>query len=163
MKILVALSALQILVLTVLLTRITALEPDVISIKGPAATERASEVVSHTYASPFMDSKLPDYPSESRLRAVIREELQRQLAMVPAAELAPNPALAVANGTPIADAHQVQLVEQELEYYVSLGSISRIEMANLQRQIAGLDDASRKDLLRKLTKALNSRSLDGRL
>ena len=55
------------------------------------------------------------------------------------------------------------VVSQQLDYYVSLGRISEAEMAQLQSDIARLDPDARTDMLRRLTQALNSGMLEGRL
>jgi hypothetical protein len=54
-------------------------------------------------------------------------------------------------------------VSQQLEYYVSIGSISNAEMQRLQMDIAKLDAKGRTEMLRELTRALNSGRLEGQL
>ena len=97
---------------------------------------------------------------ESQLRQIIREELA---------------SVAIESSQPVLqttqpDAQSVQRSTQQLEevdgaisYFVSVGSISEIQMSNLQASIAQLDEENRKLMLKKLMTALNTGLIDGRL
>ena len=52
---------------------------------------------------------------------------------------------------------------QDLDYYVSKGSISEAEMAEFQQKMARLPAEQRAQMRRKLTKAISSGDVEGRL
>ena len=54
-------------------------------------------------------------------------------------------------------------VEQQIEYYSSVGAISTAEMQRLKSEIARLDPDSRIAMMQKLVRALNTGAIDGRL
>jgi hypothetical protein len=56
----------------------------------------------------------------------------------------------------------VEHVSQQIDYFVSVGSITSSEMSRLQSDIARLAGAERERLLRKVVAALNSGQLKGR-
>ena len=58
--------------------------------------------------------------------------------------------------------YQFERVGQQIEYFSSVGHITDTEMGNLQTEIARLDQAGRREMLRKLTQALNSGAIEGR-
>ena len=58
---------------------------------------------------------------------------------------------------------QLQAVEQSLYFYTQVGRISQGEMRQLQSDIAKLRPEDRRDMFRRLAKALNDGTLDGRL
>jgi hypothetical protein len=98
---------------------------------------------------------------EEQIRQVIREELGAYLLDA-----------AVHNGEPVvahttADPGELQsrrdTVSHQIEYYSSVGQISDLEMQNLQTDIANLDAAGRRDMIRKLVQEMNSGRLQGRL
>ena len=67
---------------------------------------------------------------------------------------------------PITDAqrqYQLEVVHQEIEFYINRGKISDLEMQELQGAIAKLDEEGRRAMLGQLVKALNSGELEGRL
>ena len=103
------------------------------------------------------------YPDEDRLRQIIREEL----AALPAGGIGAvkqAEAEVVLSSTDNAEnQYQREQVAQQLNYYTSVGRISDADMQKLQGEIAKLDEASRTEMLRMLTRALNSGQLEGRL
>lgn len=117
---------------------------------GPAATSDVSNGVSTDI-------------DEDRLRQIIREELLVQSGNPSSSQ---PQALRSAASTPVdpveMEARREQL-SQQLEYYVSVGSISDAEMQRLQIDIAKLDAKGRTEMLRELTRALNSGRLEGQL
>ena len=98
----------------------------------------------------------------TQFRTIVQEELQVFLGSVPAPD-AQN--IMAAASTPVDEAerqYQLEQVEQKIEYFESVGSISDTDMQKLQMDIATLDEAGRKKMLRTLTRALNSGRLEGR-
>jgi len=100
---------------------------------------------------------------EALLRQVVREELAAQLA-VTAAPGATRVAVApAAPRDPEKDRRQRERVEQQIEHYRSVGNISDAQMIELQNDIALLDPISRREMLSKLTRAMNADEIDGRM
>ena len=58
---------------------------------------------------------------------------------------------------------EVSAVDQSIEYYVSFGEISPSEMGRLQEKIVRLDENNKKEMFKKLFRALNSGRLKGLL
>ena len=104
-----------------------------------------------------------------QLRGMVREELTAALQSVelgkqPAQRMSSTPAQLTDYQRSDAEyAHEREIAQNEIAYFVSRGSISESEMAGLQIQISKLDQAGRKEMLRELAKALNSGDLEGRL
>ena len=111
-------------------------------------------------ANPLASTVAPAAPSvdEERLRAVIREEL----AQLDVRGDAP-PALAPPPRNASADRQRREVIEQRIEAYGAAGSISDSQMLELQAEIAKLDESSRKQMMSKLVRALNSGDIKGRL
>ena len=96
--------------------------------------------------------------NEQQLRAIIREELARlpsQPGPLPEAPARPR--------DPVVDQQRRNAVAQQIETYQAAGAITDTQMQELQADIAQLDDASRKQMLSKLIRALNSGDIKGRL
>jgi hypothetical protein len=115
----------------------------------------------------------PESPlSEQALRRIVREELadrvdrillEREAAVdteMPT-QARPNTPDALDEPAP-ADPYEVEHVSQQIDYFVSVGSITSSEMSRLQSDIARLAGAERERLLRKVVAALNSGQLKGR-
>lgn len=164
MKILTTLSALQLLLLVILTSRLLDLEAALSSYvdRQASSPHRASPVAAVAQRVGSLDSTGMPVTADV-FRAIVREELAvQQRAMVaceddvrsgPASRPLPDP-----------DApRRLESVRQQLDYHISMGRISDSEMAALQQQIASLDEAGRIEMLRALTRALNSGSLEGRL
>ena len=96
---------------------------------------------------------------EEHLRAIIREELARldTTGDAPTAAGAPQPRNASA------DRQRREVIEQRIDAYSATGSITDAQMTELQAEIAKLDDASRRQMMSKLVRALNSGDIKGRL
>ncbi|MCG8432409.1 MAG: hypothetical protein MJA83_00080 [Gammaproteobacteria bacterium] len=96
---------------------------------------------------------------EKRLRKIIREELAAQSNAGSARDTKAEPFQAYEAK------HEVQreMVDQELEYFRSVGAISDMEMQDLQTEISKLTEADRREMLRKLIKAMNAGEIKGRL
>jgi multidrug resistance efflux pump len=64
---------------------------------------------------------------------------------------------------PSADRQRRESIEQRIEAYSAAGSITDSQMQELQAEIAKLDEASRRQMMSKLVRALNSGDIKGRL
>jgi len=162
MKKLVSVVLLQTVVLLLLLWKITGLEDEITS---AMPGEQESFVTSNrrdVQASGNSDD-VHLFLNEERLRQIIREELHSEFDR----EFEPG---MQSESTPEPDsidrvelAYQKERVAQQLEHHASIGSISEADMQKLQMDIATLDDAGRSEMLRELSRALNSGRLDGQL
>jgi hypothetical protein len=98
---------------------------------------------------------------DARLRRIIREELAGQAnAVAGVGVLTASPAGKVRN--PVEDQFRKERVARQMDYYRRIGAISPAQMQDLQREIAQLDEASRKAALGQLMRSLNSGQIDGR-
>lgn len=152
MKILVATNLLQaagLLLLVVLVLN------DGGSVPASAATTAAP---TYSYAGS------PDAPGpvidEARLRQIVREELIVVLRNQD--EYRMNDA-AARQRSPEENRYQREHVSQQIDYYTSVGEISEQDMHELQRSIAELDNAGRREMLSKLTRAMNTQQIKGQL
>ena len=59
--------------------------------------------------------------------------------------------------------YQRAYVSDQIDYYASVGAISPEQMHELQREIAALDEAGRREMLSKLTRAMNAGRIEGHL
>jgi hypothetical protein len=157
MRTLIALSVLQTI-------GIAALVVHSFGAKHAAGPEQRAPSASAPQISPAKESPTsgdaPSVPSvgEERLRTIVREELariqaQRNASSSPAAQPR-NPSL---------DVQRREAVEQQIETYRGVGAVTDAQMQELQADIAQLDDASRKQMMSKLIRALNSGEIKGRL
>ena len=103
------------------------------------------------------------YVDENQLRQIIREELRAQLDGRSGSAKQMDAVIASDSTDTAENQYQRELVAQQLLYHTSVGSISNVDMQKLQGEIAKLDAASQKEMLGKLTRALNSGELEGRL
>jgi len=162
LKILTILGLVQTSILLLLLGKIMLLEEEA-AVAGRAGQ---STLVNHDLTNSRSQSNSRNtnvYADEDRLRQIIREELAAQ----PGGGFAPaNQVDTVAASNPTNTAEnqrQRELVTQQLEYFSSVGNISNMDMQKLQGEIAKLDNAGRKEMLGKLTRAMNSGQIDGHL
>ena len=96
-----------------------------------------------------------------RLRAILREELAQEHIRPVQEPIQPDP---VHSRTPSpAELQQRDVVAQQIEAYRGTGTITDAQMLELQADIAQLDAASRRQMLSKLTRALNTGEIKGRL
>lgn len=98
--------------------------------------------------------------SAGEMRRIVREEVAALLNSMPAQaqpleEPGPEPVSAAEYE------QRLDLANQQLEYYIREGEISRSEMADLQANIARLDPESRRHMLNLLSRAISSGDLDG--
>jgi hypothetical protein len=116
----------------------------------PASVATAAPAMPGAAPGPGMD--------ELQLRQIIREEL--------AAAGTPGVSTPRAGTPPVSPEEMAQRredVEQKLAQYRSAGRISDAEMSDLQGRIAKLDPASRREMLGRLTRAINAREIEGQL
>jgi len=162
MKILTILGLVQTGILLLLLGKIMLLEDETAAAGHAGQSALVSNGRSNT-RSQNNSRSTNVYADEDRLRQIIREELAAQ----PGGGFAPtNQANVVAASNPTDPAENQrrrELVTQQLEYFSSVGSISNTDMQILQGEIAKLDNAGRKEMLGRITQALNSGQLEGRL
>jgi len=103
-----------------------------------------------------------DPTSEKKLRQIVREEVGSQLKEFGASLTQP---ANIEESEPVSAAeyhYRLEAAMQHLDYYLGEKEISDIDMANLQGEIARLDDEGRRQMLSLLTQALNSGELEGR-
>lgn len=160
-KALIILSLIQTGLLILLYSRTTALESELTAL----SLEALGTTASGSLLSPSVESSLDETRSsidDARLRQIIREELSTITAIASNSGGRAPESVTYDAGTEAERQVQLDQVSQRIEYYSSVGSISEIEMGNLEMEIAKLDAAGRKAMLRKLTQALNSGAIDGR-
>ena len=162
MKALIVLILVQTGVLLLMFGKMVAIEEEI----APAMLDEKNTLLSDKFTNTQSQSYSNDtylYPNEDRLRQIIREELaaQSDRRFGPAEQV---DAVFASSSTDNAEnQYQREQVVQQLNYYASVGSISDGDMQKLQGEIAKLDEASRTEMLRMITRALNSGQLDGRL
>ena len=161
MKTLTILGLVQTALLLFLLGKIVLVDEET----SVAARAEQNTLVSDPFDDASIDSHAAAmyYSDEDQPRKIIREELAAQLGALSESGAQKQSAAVLELEDETAFQYQRELVAQQLEYHTSVGSISDMDMQKLQGQIAKLDKASRTQMLRKLTRALNSGRLEGRL
>ena len=98
--------------------------------------------------------------TETQLRQIIAEEIRSVVGgdPLPTMSNSPDAAIVLAERS-----DQRRQVEEEIEYHISVGTISRADMEALQAKIARLDPTERRSMLNKLVQAMNAGLIDGRL
>jgi hypothetical protein len=161
-KALAVIALIQLAAIILLYNKMAAVENGVAAAISTKQIELQQEYPSQTEASIN-----PDHanvlPVEERLRQIIREELSTLLADLPRRDQTRDAAVATNSTLEAEIESQRKLVSQQLDYYSSVGNISDLEMQQLQMDIAKLDAAGRNEMLRELTRALNTGRLEGRL
>lgn len=161
LKTLTALVVVQLVVLLALFMRVGTLENEVTAARSAPQSLAPTESFNSTPTDRTVT--VTGFPDENRIREIIREELALQLDGL---------GVAAADGErPMTDSaytgaeyeYRRESVAQSVDYYVSAGRITEIEMAGLQQQIAGLSPEDRQAMLRQLVRAMNTGALDGRL
>jgi hypothetical protein len=168
MKFLTVLSVLQLAAITVLSFKLVAVERSI----------DASMLTSSSPADTTLDTRAPAGsaamatpatigPNLEQLRNIVREELATALSTFTPAS--PTHTVTVAHPTDSSSKqapdyqYPLAVVASEIDYHVSQGFISGPAMIDLQKQFATLDQSGRKQMMRKLVKALNSGDLKGQL
>jgi hypothetical protein len=100
---------------------------------------------------------------EARLRQVVREELAALTATTAAAPGAARFAAAPAPRDAEKDRLQRERVAEQIDRYRSVGAITDAQMNELQNDIAQLDPASRREMLGKLSRAMNAQEIQARM
>ena len=159
MKTIIVLSLVQTAVLIILLGKFVLFEQDT----TVAAHIEKDTVASMPLNDPATDRTVVYYMDDDQLRQIIREELGAQLDGRSGPDEETDAFMASNTSDPSAYQYQREQVAQQLEYHTSVGSISDTDMQKLQGDIAKLDAAGRTEMLRRLTRALNTGGLDGRL
>jgi hypothetical protein len=129
--------------------------------RQPAAPEQHppnSSAAPLSPASPASSSGAASSVGEERLRAIVREELARLQSQGNASS-----SVESQPRNPSVDVFQRDAVAQQIEAYRGAGTITDAQMQELQTNIAQLDEASRKQMMSKLIRALNSGEIKGRL
>lgn len=95
--------------------------------------------------------------TESQLRRIIQEEFRSQIEhTVPNGPRQEIQLTAIQEGDDAVMTSRRDFVSGQLDYYSSVGSISSVEMAQLQMGIAELDERARKEMMYRLNRALNT-------
>ena len=162
MRLLAGLSILQILAILYLAHKIVILDPEA---NDATVTRQTGPVIESTDAihSPVESIAVQPYPDEGQFRKIVREELAAQLDLLYMPDRAATPD---DDTDPVLESqrrYQRDLVEQELEHYISQGAISDAEMQGLETEIAKLDKEGQREMLGRLIEAMNSGELEGRL
>jgi hypothetical protein len=158
MKTLITLSVLQTIVLAVLIIQSFGNGPQ--SAPGRLPQNAGAATSPQTmHAAPDSNALFAD---EERLRNIVREELTRLQAQ-PNTPRSASPARRAHAPDEPAHLQQQQLIAQQIETYRAVGSITDEEMHELQVDIAQLDEESRREMMSRLIRALNSGELKGRL
>jgi hypothetical protein len=164
-RVLTALSALQIAVLIVLIFRLVSLEDIIESLEVAALhTTETGATPQPSAANRSRTAPAATSVDEEQLRRIIREEL----ATISMRNSAADPTIDAGSPEQRSDEdidHEERRasVDSKIDHYIAQGAISESEMSDLQQEIAGLDEAGRRQALRKLVKALNSGQLEGHL
>ena len=161
-KVFVILAAVQLVLLGFIATKLISLEQAVenAALIGPQIAQRVTATAGHE----AQDAAVPGpHDWESSLRRVIREEIGsfEQLRGIETGSVVRGSGSGA--NSPPHDPARVAAVNRQLDYFISIGQISPAEMSALQREIAGLDEDARRQILGKLTGAMNRGALKGQL
>lgn len=157
MKMIMTLLILQLAVLAALVYKNIEVDKRLVEISLQLEAEPTGITVEPSLATAKSDVGL----DEKNLRRIIRSEFMALTdAMAQTPPESPEP---LTNIDPAENALRLDIVKQELAYYIERGEISDLEMQNFQSEIARLDKESQKKMLGQLIRALNSGDLKGRL
>ena len=156
MKVLVALNILQLALITYLIAAGNLVD---------SGRERETQTVGGPGVGAAPLSAESRDADDARLRQIIREELRYLTTAIreeaqESAQLDETAALASVEDTQ-AGLYQRKFVDQQIEYYRSLGAISDSEMAALVVEIAKLNSSDRQPMLSKLIRAMNAGEING--
>lgn len=131
----------------------------------PAQAAQTAPALENSANLPAQDHSTGAYrfPDESRLRQIIREELEFHSSIVAGADAQAGSPATSRPRNEAEDRYQKEYVDQQIAYYKSVGAITNEEMQDLQREIARLNKADQKEVLSKLMRALNSGEIKGQL
>lgn len=105
----------------------------------------------------------PEFPGETRLRQIIREELEAYAALDANSSKRPDSYAETTTRNNAEYRYQKEYVERQIAYFKSLGEISNSDMQEMQREIVKLNTSDRQEMLNKLIQALNSGEIKGQL
>jgi hypothetical protein len=162
MKALTVLILVQTVILLFLLGKILLFEEETTVVGHAEQKALVSDEPTNTQSQNY-SSVSSLYPNEDRLRQIIREELDAQLGGEAGLNQQVDSHIVSGSTDKVEIERQRERVSQQLEFYSSVGSISDLEMQQLQTDIAKLDELSQKEMLSQLTRELNSGRLKGRL
>lgn len=154
-RLLMALNVLQTIGVFMLLSRsvyepISRLEPRL----------QATSVTSASTHSMGSDpERIASSADEERLRTIIREEFGRQLQSHANEYGATTPVVEQPRDV-VEDRRRHELVAQQVETYISVGSITQQQFLDLQAETAQLDAKTRTKVMSSLMKAVNSGDLE---
>ena len=160
MKILTILVLVQTAVLFLLFVKIVGIEEKV---------SVAEQVVQHGPVSDsFIAPPTARYSSDShaneiQLRNIIREELAAYVIATTGSDNQDDSATVSESNYTAENQYQLELVAQQLDYFESVGSISEMEMQNIQTDIAKLHKADQGRMLNRLMRTMNAGDIKGRL
>lgn len=158
MKILAVLSVVQIAAILFLYNKIAGIN-DYLHVRSPVQQAIPVETYAADRQARSDSAHIYSHQNEDRLRSIIREEL----AALPLPASQADSASAYRSMDPAEIEYQREQVAQQLEYHISVGTISEVDMARLQMEIGTLDEAGRRKMLGELTRAMNSGRLKGQL
>lgn len=165
MKLLIGLSAVQTVLLVFLGVRVLDIDArtdKLVDNANALQIERAQTERHGAATRPMVMSG----PSADEIREIVHEELAGFAADDPAStyqQTAAGPP-GSSDASPYKDNPIFkETVRQDLENYIRVGEMTEGEMADLQQKIARLPADQRREMLSRLTKALNSGELDARL
>jgi hypothetical protein len=122
------------------------------------------QATSVTTASPHSMGSDPERiassADEERLRTIMREEFGRQLQSHANEYGAATPAVVEQPRDAAEDRRRRELVAQQVETYISVGSITQHQILDLQAEMAQLDAKTRTKVMSRLMKAVNSGDLE---
>jgi len=160
-KFIILLGAAQTILLLALLVKVIGLESSIAeqTTEHPIVTEETI-ANDNVLGQPVISTQSL---SEKRLRQIVREEVSSQFREFGASLTHPS---IIEEPDPVSATEyqfRYESAMQELDYFLKQGEISDADMAKLQTDIAKLGPDGRTQMLRRLTQALNSGELRGRL
>ena len=156
MKLLTIICAIQLAAIILLFTKLVGIERTL----ETSAADRAPAPSIETFPAGGVSTPAELQPNEDVLRQIIRQEL----ALYADADSQSSPTARDNVALDPVELHaQRESITERIEYFASVGSISNSDMQKLQTDIAKLDAAGRTEMLRELTRALNSGRLNGQL
>lgn len=161
-KALAALIVVQTALLFSLYWKIVSIEGKLPVVRGTQDIGSSSDILDEG-RSDRNSSETASIPTELQLRKIIREELAAQ-------SMAANDPGNERNSTTASESiytaenrNQLDLVDEKLQYFESVGRISGREMQDLQAEIAKLHNADQKRMLSRLVRTMNAGDIKGRL
>lgn len=156
------LAAAQLVLLGFVATKLTSIEQALenTELDSPLVVEQATARAGHEAQAAATPER---HDWESSLRRIIREEIGsvdkvHRIESNPVGQVA-----SVGSSSRPHDPARLVAVNRQLDYFISIGQISPAEMSALQQEIAGLDEGGRRQILGKLTGAMNRGVLKGQL